>query len=59
MKILKRYTENVFFLFDNDEAGEMATFRALKIAYQQNIFPKMIELSSNLKDIDDLANQEH
>ncbi|MFZ2150819.1 MAG: DNA primase [Candidatus Absconditicoccaceae bacterium] len=59
MKILKRYTENVFFLFDNDEAGEMATFRALKIAYQQNIFPKIIELSSNVKDIDELANQEH
>lgn len=59
MKILKRYTENVFFLFDNDEAWEIATFRALKIAYQQNIFPKIIELSSDLKDIDELANQEH
>lgn len=59
MKILKRYTENVFFLFDNDEAWEMATFRALKIAYQQNIFPKMVVLSSNIKDIDELANQEH
>lgn len=59
MKILKRYTENIFFLFDNDEAWEMATFRALKIAYQQNIFPKIIELSSNIKDIDELANQEH
>lgn len=59
MKILKRYTENVFFLFDNDEAWELATFRALKIAYQQNIFPKMIELPVNVKDIDELANQEH
>jgi hypothetical protein len=37
----------------------MATFRALKIAYQQNIFPKIIELSSSVKDIDELANQEH
>ena len=59
MKILKRFTENVFFLFDNDDAWESATFRALKIAYQQNIFPKMIELPVWLKDIDDLANQEH
>jgi len=37
----------------------LATFRALKIAYQQNIFPKMIELPVNVKDIDELANQEH
>lgn len=59
MKTLKRYTENVFFLFDNDSAWEIATFRALKIAYQQNIFPKMIQLPPWLKDIDDLANQEH
>ncbi len=59
MKTLKRYTENIFFLFDNDSAWESATFRALKIAYQHNVFPKMIELPVWLKDIDDLANQEH
>jgi len=59
IKVLKRYTENIFFLFDNDEAWAMATFRALKIAYQHNIFPKIIQLPTNVKDIDDLANKEH
>lgn len=59
MKILKRYTENIYFLFDNDEAWISATFRALKIAYNYNIFPKIIRLTWDIKDIDQLAGQEH
>lgn len=59
MKLLKRYTENIYFLFDNDEAWELATFRALKIAYGQNIFPKLITLPQWMKDIDELESQEH
>ncbi|MCF7834946.1 DNA primase [Candidatus Gracilibacteria bacterium] len=59
MKLLKRHTENVYFLFDNDEAGELATFRALKIAYAQNIFPRLIILPQGVKDIDELEIQEH
>jgi len=31
IKLLKRYTENLYFLFDNDKAGQQATFRALKL----------------------------
>jgi DNA primase len=42
--LLKRYTENVYILFDNDDAGKNASIRALKIAYRENIFPKMIRL---------------
>lgn len=59
MKLLKRHTENVYFLFDNDEAWELATFRALKIAYAQNIFPRLIILPQWVKDIDELEIQEH
>jgi DNA primase len=53
---LKRYTENVYILFDNDDAGKNATVRALKIAYRENIFPKMIVLPDGYKDTDDIAN---
>jgi len=30
--------------------------RALKIAYRENVFPKMIVLPNEFKDVDDLAN---
>ncbi|HRX64174.1 MAG TPA: DNA primase [Candidatus Absconditabacterales bacterium] len=59
MKLIKRYTENVYILFDNDEAGKNATIRALKIAYKQDIFPKMIVLPDDIKDVDDMANMEN
>jgi len=56
LKLMKRYTENIYILFDNDEAGKNATIRALKIAYRENVYPKMIVLPQKFKDIDDLAN---
>jgi len=58
-KLLKRYTENVYILFDNDDAGKNATVRALKIAYRENIFPKMIILPDGYKDTDDIANDQN
>lgn len=58
IKLIKRYTENVYLLFDNDGAGQDATIRALNIAYQNNIFPKTIQLPEGFKDADDLANTE-
>ena len=59
IKILKRYTENIFFLFDNDKAWQQATFRAMKLCYRQDIFPKIINLPEGYKDVDDLANLEN
>ena len=56
VKIIKRYTENLYLLFDNDQAGRQATFRALKLCYAQDIFPKIISLPSWFKDADELAN---
>ncbi len=56
MAIMKRYTKNIYFLFDNDNAGNTATVRALKIAYQMGMFPKIISLPSQCKDVDDIAN---
>lgn len=56
IKLIKRYTPNIYLLFDNDKAGQEATVRALKTAYQQDIFPKIIQLPPPSKDADDLAN---
>lgn len=56
VKTLKRYTENIYLLFDNDSAGQQASKRALKLFYQQNLFPKIIKLPTEQKDVDDLAN---
>lgn len=56
VKLLKRYTENIYLMFDNDQAGQQATQRALKLFYQQNLFPRLIQLPESCKDIDDLAN---
>ncbi len=44
LKLIKRYTEHVFLLFDSDEAGQEASLRALSLAYQNNIYPKIIRL---------------
>lgn len=46
----------MFLLFDNDNAGQEASIRGLSLAYQNNIFPKIIILPEEFKDIDDLAN---
>lgn len=43
-------------MFDNDGAGQQATQRALKLFYQENLFPRIIKLPEENKDIDDLAN---
>ena len=56
IKLIKRYTENLYLLFDADQAGNQATIRALKLFYQQNLYPKIIELPEGFKDTDELAN---
>ncbi len=58
LKLIKRYTENIFLMFDNDDAGQEANLRALTLAYQNNLFPKIIILPEGFKDIDELANTE-
>lgn len=59
IKLLKRYTENLYLLFDSDEAGNQATIRALKLFYQQNLYPKIIQLPEGFKDPDELANTQN
>lgn len=58
---LKRYSDTIYFLFDNDQAGNAATLRWLAIAYAKGMYPKIISLSPNgdksdaPKDIDELV----
>ncbi len=54
-KILKRYWENLFLSFDNDQAGYDATIRWLKNAREAGIYPKVIKLKG-FKDFDEIAN---
>ncbi len=56
IKLIKRYTEHIFLLFDSDNAWQEASLRALTLAYQHDIFPKIITLPEGFKDVDELAN---
>jgi DNA primase len=56
LKLIKRFTEHLFLLFDSDDAWQEASLRALTLAYQNNLFPKIITLPEGFKDIDELAN---
>ena len=57
IKLLKRYTENIVFWFDNDEAWITATIRWLKIAYENEIYPKIFSLPKDFKDFDEAVNK--
>ncbi len=54
---MQRYTNDVLFLFDNDEAGLQATIRWLKLAYSRDVFPRMMTIVWDAKDIDDVVRQ--
>ena len=43
---IQRYHDHIYFLFDNDNAGTLATLRGLAIAYAQGVYPKVISLNS-------------
>jgi len=58
LKTIKRYTDTVYLLFDTDNAGTQASIRALSICYSHEIYPKMLTLPDDCKDVDDLANKE-
>jgi len=47
IKLLARYTKNVYILYDGDEAGYNASARAIKICLENGLFPKIIMLPEN------------
>lgn len=56
MKLSKRFSDNLVLAFDNDKAWNSATIRGLKIAYESDIFPQVIRLPEQFKDIDEYVN---
>lgn len=57
VKILKRYTTNLAFAFDQDAAGESAAKRGIEIAWQEEMNTKIIQIKE-AKDPDDLIKKD-
>ncbi len=53
VKLIKRNSETLIFAFDNDKAWFDATMRWLKMAYEQDLFPRVLTLPEWIKDIDE------
>ncbi|ONI45807.1 DNA primase [Candidatus Epulonipiscioides gigas] len=51
-KLLKRYTKDIVILYDNDNAGQKATLKAIKILKDNDFSVKVLELK-NAKDPDE------
>jgi DNA primase catalytic core len=54
LNLLSRYTKNIAFCFNTDPAGQKATLRGVQLALTQELSPFVIELPSDVKDIDEL-----
>lgn len=52
-KLIQRHTEHLIFAFDNDSAWFEATIRWLKVAYEQDLYPKILIFPDEYKDVDE------
>ncbi|MFC1622556.1 DNA primase [Patescibacteria group bacterium] len=57
IKILKRYTENIVIVFDEDNAGLLSADRAVKLLLSEDFKVKCVFLPPGIKDIDELINK--
>ncbi len=55
LKIISRYTKDLTFCFDSDNAGVNATLRAIEMCATLDLNPKVALLPKDCKDIDDVA----
>ena len=55
LKVLSRYTQDLTFCFDSDNAGVNATLRAIEMCTFLDLNPKVAVLPQGSKDIDDVA----
>lgn len=55
LKIISRYTKDLTFCFDSDNAGVNATLRAIEMCATLDLNPKVARLPKDCKDIDDVA----
>jgi DNA primase len=44
IKLLARYTQNVYIMYDSDQAGALAAVRAIKSCLENGIYPKIVVL---------------
>lgn len=44
IKLLARYTQNLYIMYDSDQAGVDAALRAIKICLENSIYPKIVAL---------------
>ncbi len=51
-KLIKRFTKNVYVLFDSDQAGQFAQERSLPILLSESLLPKAVDIGEK-KDPDD------
>lgn len=47
VRLIKRFTNNLVMMFDSDNAGLLATVKAIDIILKQNMFPKILQLPNN------------
>lgn len=52
-KLIKRHSDHLVFAFDHDGAWFEATIRWLKVAYEQDLFPKVFIFPDEYKDVDE------
>jgi DNA primase len=57
LKLLKRLGATIVFAFDNDDAWQKATIRWIKLAFEQDLFPKIFILPNDYKDFDEAVNK--
>ncbi len=53
VNLLKRFTQNIAFAFDNDEAGQKALVRAVALILTQDMVPYVIPIPQQYKDLDE------
>ena len=57
LTLLRRYTENVAFAFDNDEAGQKSLYRAAPLALEAGLNVYVIKYPEEFKDVDELVSK--
>ncbi len=57
VKIIKRYSTNIAFAFDQDAAGDSAAKRGIEVAWQEEMNTKIIQITE-AKDPDDLIKKD-
>ncbi len=57
VKMLKRYSNNIAFAFDQDVAGDAAAKRGIEVAWQEDMSTKVIQIP-DAKDPDDLIKKD-